>query len=210
MILRYLHADLKRYYSLIRFKGKWRKLNRHNNTLPSVVFPIDAVEVGKYTYGGLCVRNYGDTSAKLTIGNYCSIAQNSEFLLAGEHTYQTISTFPLKKYAFHITDCETKSKGNIVIGDDVWIGERALILSGVTIGQGAVIGAGAIVAKDVPPYAIFVGTQVLKYRFSESVREALCKLDYGRITPDDLIAMGNYPSIESFICSEKYADFIQK
>ena len=210
MLLRYLYADLKHYFLLVRFKVKWRKRNRHNSTLPAVVFPIDAVEVGKYTYGGLCVRNYGDTSAKLTIGNYCSIAQNSEFLLAGEHNYQTISTFPLKKYAFHVTESETKSKGNIVIGDDVWIGERAIILSGVTIGQGAVIGAGAIVAKDVPPYAIFVGTQVRKYRFSEPVREALCKLDYDRITPEDLIAMGDYSSIETFICSEMYAGFVKK
>jgi serine acetyltransferase len=60
-------------------------------------------------------------------------------------------------------------KGNITIGNDVWIGAKSTIMSGVKIGHGAVIGSGSVVAKDVPPYAIVVGNpaKVIKYRFDE-------------------------------------------
>ena len=82
---------------------------------------------------------------------------------------------------------EAISKGDITI-DDVWIGFRATILSGVHIGQGAVVAAGAVVTKDVPPYAIIGGVpaKIIKYRFSPEVIEQLLKLDYSKLT-DDMI-----------------------
>lgn len=208
-MLRFLRSDLLQYWSIIRFKARWRKRNKHNNTLPSVVFNIDSVIVGKYTYGGLCVKNYGDTSAKLIIGNYCSIAQTCEFILAGEHPYNTVSTFPLEKYGFRSTESETSSKGNIVVEDDVWIAERVTVLSGVTIGQGAIIGAGAIVTKNVPPYAIFVGNKVIKYRFSEETISRLCRLDYDRISPEDLRKAEEFESTDAFVNSELYLKLCQ-
>ncbi len=204
MILSFLKADLLRYCSLVIFKNKWRKRNKHNSTLPSVVFNIDTVTVGKYSYGGLCVKNYGDTQTKLKIGNYCSIAQNCEFCLAGEHSYNQVSTFPIEKYGLKSCNSEPLSKGDIVVEDDVWIGEGAIILSGVKIGQGAVIGAGAVVSKDVPPYGIFVGNQVKKYRFSEDVIKKLCLLKFDKITPEDLKKAAQYGSVEKFLQSELF------
>lgn len=204
MILSYIRADFISYCRLVIFKNKWRKRNKHNSTLPSVVFNMDTVSVGNYTYGGLCIKNYGDNSTKLKIGHFCSIAQNSEFCLAGEHSYHTVSTFPLEKYGFHSKDSEPLSKGDIILGDDVWIGERATILSGVKIGQGAIIGAGAIVAKDVPPYAIFVGSEVKNYRFSKDIIEKLCLLRYEKITPRELKEAQAYASTEEFINSELF------
>lgn len=209
MILSYIKADFLNYCRLVLFKNKWRRRNKHNNTLPSVVFNMDTVSVGNYTYGGLCVKNYGDKSTRLMIGHYCSIAQNSEFCLAGEHSYHTVSTFPLEKYGFHSRDNEPLSKGDIILGDDVWIGERATILSGVKIGQGAIIGAGAIVTKDVPPYAIFVGNGVKKYRFSKEIIEKLCLLKYEKITPQELKEAHSYASIEAFLDSELYEKMCQ-
>lgn len=83
---------------------------------------------------------------------------------------------------------DATSKGSIIVDDDVWIGYRATIMSGVHIGQGAVVAAGAVVTKDVPPYAIVGGVpaRVIKYRFSPEVIEHLLKLDYSKLS-DDMI-----------------------
>lgn len=91
----------------------------------------------------------------------------------------TLSTYPFR--AKCIGDLQAVAKGPIVIGDDVWIGYGATILSGVTLGKGCVVGARALVCKDVPPYAVVAGVpaRIIKYRFSEetiSVLEGL-KLD---------------------------------
>lgn len=79
---------------------------------------------------------------------------------------------------------EGVSKGNIIVDDDVWIGFRSTILSGVHIGQGAIVAAGSVVTKDVPPYAIVGGVpaKVLKYRFSHELIAELLKVDYGKLT----------------------------
>ena len=71
-------------------------------------------------------------------------------------------------------------KGDINVGNDVWIGATSTIMSGITIGDGAIIGAGAIITKDVPPYAIVVGNpgKVVKYRFTEEQIELLLKISW--------------------------------
>ena len=81
---------------------------------------------------------------------------------------------------------EGTSKGDIIVADDVWIGYRATILSGVHIGQGAVIAAGAVVTKDVPPYAIVGGVpaRVIKYRFPEEMVGELMRIDYSKLTEE--------------------------
>ena len=81
---------------------------------------------------------------------------------------------------------EGTSKGNITVDDDVWIGFRSTILSGVHIGQGAVIAAGSVVTKDVPPYAIVGGVpaKVIKYRFPSNIINELLKIDYKKMTED--------------------------
>ena len=138
--------------------------------------------VGKYTYGGLRVINYNENE-RLRIGSYCSIAQEVTFILNADHRTDTISTFPFKVKVLG-ESLEGTSKGDIIVADDVWIGYRATILSGVHIGQGAVIAAGAVVTKDVPSYAIVGGVpaRVIKYRFGEEVLTRLGKLDYSKLS----------------------------
>ena len=81
---------------------------------------------------------------------------------------------------------EGVSKGNIIVDDDVWIGFRSTILSGVHIGQGAIVAAGSVVTKDVPPYAIVGGVpaKVIKYRFSPEMITELLRVDYSQLTEE--------------------------
>ena len=175
-------------FDLKLFKIKWRKNNKHNFTRAKCKFPISIVKVGKYSYGPLNIKSSGCENEGLTIGNYCSIGGNVIFMLAGNHKYTTVSTYPFKSKLFReqFNEVETLSKGPIILEDDVWIGENSLILSGVKIGQGAIIGAGSVVAKDIPPYAIFAGGSIKKYRFSEEYVEKLKQIDYDKIGLTDI------------------------
>lgn len=172
------------YYVL---KKKWRKKNIHNFTKIKNRFNIDNLSVGKGTYGDIKIRDFGSDEWKMIIGNYCSIAPECTFLVTGNHQYDVISTFPWKNYFLNEENVETKKKGDILIGDDVWIGYGCLILSGVTIGQGAIIAAGSIVHKDVPPYAIYGGGRIIKYRFSREIIDTLLKIDFSKLERDTIV-----------------------
>lgn len=162
------------------FTDKWRKHNSHNFTTPANRFKADAVMVGKGTYGPLFVITRDYQNVKLVIGNYCSIADGVKFLLSGNHQYDIISTYPYELLLLNNKEAGIAvAKGNIVIGDDVWIGANAIICSGITIGQGAIVAAGAVVTKDVEPYAIVGGNpaRVIKYRFKEDIRNKLSSIN---------------------------------
>lgn len=161
----------------------WRAANRHNFAeLAPWVESLDRIAVGKGTYGFIVADIFGDGPERLEIGNYCSIGPDVRFIVASEHPYRGGSTYPFKvKYGGFPR--EAKSKGSIVVGDDVWIGARAIICSGVRIGQGAIIAAGAVVSKDVEPYAIVGGNpaKLIKYRFGEAVRRRLAEVDFSKL-----------------------------
>ena len=147
--------------------------------------PLTLITVGHDTYGKLNILWYRSPEDRLQIGCYCSIAKNVVFLLGGGHDYQNMMSFPLRNKLSRGEINESVSKGPIVVDDDVWIGYGATILSGVHIGQGAVIGAGSVVAKDIPPYAIYAGGRIIKYRFEEDVRKELLKIDFSKLTIDE-------------------------
>ena len=121
------------------------------------------------------------------IGKFCSIACGVQFLFnSANHTKKSLSTYPFplffEEWGLDIRDVASAwdNKGDIVIGNDVWIGYEAILLAGVTIGDGAVIGTRALVTKDVPPYTIVGGTpaRVLRKRFSEDTISALLRLKW--------------------------------
>lgn len=162
----------------IKHKKQWRKRNCHNTTIAATLFDFDSVIVGKNTYGALYVLNYGEKE-KLQIGSYCSIGPDVMFILNADHPTKNLSTFPFRVKCLNQYR-EGTSKGDIIVEDDVWIGYRSTIMSGVHIGQGAIIAAGSVVTKDVEPYAIVGGVpaKVIKYRFSDEIIEKLLKIDF--------------------------------
>lgn len=168
---------------LLRTQVAWRHKNAHNLTLPFNVFPLDRVTVGRNTYGPLEIHTWGAPVEKLTIGAYVSIARGVQFVLGGNHDYKRLSTYPVETMVLHQKPFEALSKGPIQVGDDVWLGMDAMVLSGVTIGQGAVVAAKSVVTKSVPPYAIVAGNPaaVIRYRFPDNVISQLLTIDYSQI-----------------------------
>lgn len=124
---------------------------------------------------------------KLIIGKFCSIACGAKFLFnSANHTLSSLSTYPFPLF-FEEWNLEKKdvtkswdNKGNIIIGNDVWIGYEAVILAGVTIGDGAIIGTRAVVTKDIPPYTIVGGVPAkpIKKRFSEEIISKLLDIQW--------------------------------
>lgn len=124
---------------------------------------------------------------KLMIGKFCSIAHGAKFLFnSANHTQSSLSTYPFPIF-FEEWGLERKdvanawdNKGDIIIGNDVWIGYEAVILAGVTIGDGAIIGTRALVTRDVTPYTIVGGipAKPIKKRFSEQTISALLEIQW--------------------------------
>lgn len=140
-------------------------------------------EIGEYTFGCPEVLEWGDGDAELSIGKFCSIARDVKILLGGEHRHDWLSTYPFPDFFDELNpdrDEHLISKGSVKIGNDVWIGFGATILSGVSIGNGAVIGARAVVAKDIPAYSIAVGNpaRVIKQRFDDETIAELTRLEW--------------------------------
>lgn len=146
-------------YKLHRFQINWKKNNPENTTTVNNIFDTKLVEVGNASYGELNIVSFG-SKGKLHIGKFVSIAQEVAFILDAEHYTNHLSTYPYKVKYLGIEKEESFGKGDIIVGDDVWIGYRSIIMSGVHIGQGVVVAAGSVVTKDVPPYAIVGGRQL--------------------------------------------------
>lgn len=146
------------------------------------------------------------------IGKFCSIGPNfiSGF---GIHPTNGISTSPIfystQKQSGTSFTKENKIKETlpILIGNDVFIGMNVIILDGVTIGDGAVIGAGAVVSKNIPPYAIAVGSpiKIIRYRFNDEQISKLLKIQWWNFDEESLREVEyNFFDIENFI--NKYYD----
>ncbi|HEV3312153.1 MAG TPA: CatB-related O-acetyltransferase [Chloroflexota bacterium] len=141
---------------------------------------IRASSIDDYTYVGI-----DSIVQRSTVGKFCSIAPEV-FLGLVNHPTETVSTHPaffLRRppdWNFVDSDHFAEEPPGVTVGNDVWIGFRASVMSGVTIGDGAVIAAGAIVTKDVSPYAIWGGVpaKFIRYRFDPSTIEALLEIKW--------------------------------
>ena len=144
------------------------------------------IEIGDYTMYNDFVNNpldfqrnnvlyhYPINKDRLIIGKFCSIACGAKFIFTGaNHTLNSLSTYPFpiffEEWGLDVANITSAwdNKGDIVVGNDVWIGYEAIIMQGVTIGDGAIIGTRALVTKDVPPYCVVGGVpaKIIKKRF---------------------------------------------
>jgi virginiamycin A acetyltransferase len=144
-------------------------------------FSHPQVTVGEHTYGLRRESFFAyHPNDRVLIGKFCSIADGVRFVFGGHETGR-VSTFPFKAVCFgDEPHADSISKGDIVIGNDVWLGFNAMILSGVKIGHGAIVAAGAVVSQDVPPYALVGGVpaRVIKQRLRPDQIEALLKIQW--------------------------------
>ena len=157
------------------------------------------VEVGDYTMYNDFVNDprdfqknnvlyhYPINRDRLRIGKFCSIACGAKFIFtSANHKLGSLSTYPFPLFfeewdldKANLTD-SWDNKGDIVIGNDVWIGYEAVVMQGVTIGDGAIIGARAVVTKDIPPYTIVGGVPAkpIRKRFSDEIISRLLEIKW--------------------------------
>lgn len=195
---------------------------------PNTLFPLTGVErlcflknliknpqivVGDYTYYDdfETVENFEKnvkylfdfTGDKLIIGKFCMIASGVEFIMNGaNHLVESISSFPFAifggDWANSMEGKTYPNRGNIVIGNDIWLGYQSTILSGVTVGHGAIVGAKSVVTSDVPPYSIVGGNpaRIIRMRHDEATIKTLLELawwdwDLEKITRHVSLLMGH-------------------
>lgn len=191
-----------------------KRLNRDNQTRLHLAHLVarrpGQIVVGAYTYGRPKVR-FPESGAKLVIGRYGSIADGVEILLGGNHRLDWTTTYPfpalpgLWPAAAGFTGHDA-TRGDVVIGHDVWLGSQCMILSGVTIGHGAVVAARTVVRRDVPPYAIVAGNpaRVFRLRFDEAKVAALLETrwwDLPKARVEALLPLLLSSRIEEFIAA---------
>lgn len=184
------------------------------------------IEVGDYTY----YHDFADPLGfernvhylfpfeddRLVIGRFCAIAARTSFLMNGaNHGLDGPGTYPFGIFGEGWEGAMPErwpSKGDLVVGHDVWIGFGATLLAGVTVGHGAVIGAMSVVASDVPPYAIVAGNpaRVVRHRQSPAAIEILLRLAWwdwpiARVTEHvELIAGGDAASLERAAAGDRW------
>lgn len=158
-------------------------------------------KINKYSYVG-----HNSTIINSQIGSFCSIADN--VIIGGaSHPITWVSTSPAftegknilnKNFSTHSFNASKQTN----IGSDVWIGNNAIIKSGIDIGHGAIIGMGAIVTKSIPPYEIWGGNpaRLIKKRFSDEISEQLLKSEWWNFPEEKLVELAPlFDDVENFI-----------
>lgn len=170
------------------------------------------LNVGPYTYGHEKIKIIHSNEGKiLHIGKFCSIADGVVVILGSNHRIDWVTTYPfghINKDKFpklQINPGHPSTKGDVTIGNDVWIATNAVILSGVKIGDGAVVAAYSIVTKDVPPYCVVAGNpaKVVKKRFNDTVINKLLEIKWWDLDENSI------NKISDLLCSNDIDNFIK-
>jgi acetyltransferase-like isoleucine patch superfamily enzyme len=148
--------------------------------MPRVLKTDPLFEVGAHSYGFEGTDRMFGPEEQIIVGKYCSAAADVKLISGGNHPMH-VGTFPFKSELVGPWQVEDGwSKGPILIGHDVWLGNGSTLLSGISIGSGSVVGAGAVVAASFPPYSLIVGSpaKLARQRFSDSIIDALLKISW--------------------------------
>jgi acetyltransferase-like isoleucine patch superfamily enzyme len=172
----------------------------------------DITEYGKYTYGTdrIYIWTTDGCPDKFITGKFCSLGHDIRCIM-GNHDTSWVTTFPFgheyKEIFPHHGEGHPLNKGNVTIGNDVWIGNFTTFVGGVKVGDGAVIAACSHVVKDVPPYTIVGGNpaKIIRKRFTDEQIEELLKIQWWNWDEDKIreaVPLLSSPDISEFI--EKY------
>ncbi len=179
----------------------------HTSCFIKNVITAPNISVGDYTYyddpadpAGFeknnVLFNWPEFGDRLIIGKFCSIACGTQFIMGpANHRISSVTTYPFavfggewaERVPSHLS--QLPFKGDIVVGNDVWIGRNSVILPGVTIGDGAIVAAHSVVARDVEPYTVVGGNpaRFLKKRFREELIQLLLRLRWWDFPPEKLV-----------------------
>ncbi len=139
-------------------------------------------EIGEWTHGHYGLQVLSAEGGTLRIGKFCSIARGVTIILGGEHRTDWVSTyaFPALVRGAEAYQGHSRSKGDVVIGNDVWVGINSIIMSGVTLADGMVVGAGSVVRRSFPPYSIVAGNpaSLAGYRFPKEIIDELIRMQW--------------------------------
>jgi acetyltransferase-like isoleucine patch superfamily enzyme len=154
-------------------------VNDHRTT--RMAYSKARLVMGRGSYGEPLVATFPGDTSRVTVGAFCSFALDVVLMDGGNHRVDWVTTYPFRaRYGLPgaYQDGQPTSKGDIVIGNDVWVGRGARVMSGVTIGDGAVIGAYSVVTRNVRPFAIAVGqpARELRRRFADEQISALLRI----------------------------------
>ena len=174
----------------------------------------------KYTYGAehIQIKDWGE-GTKLTVGSFCSLSDKLVVFLGGNHRHDWVTTFPfgtVHTNVFPHPKWETNfSNGDVVIGNDVWVGSNCSIMSGVTIGDGAVIAANSNVTKNVEPYTIVGGNpvKVIRKRFTDVQIKRLLELSWWNLSDEKIRTLIPYllsPDVESLLSFAEQNNLIDR
>jgi len=168
--------------------------------------------VGKSTYGAHNIEiYYWGENTWLDIGNFCSISGHIEVYLGGNHRIDWATTYPFghinqQIYPNFKGEGHPQTKGNVKIGNDVWVGTRVTIMSGVTIGDGACLANNSVITKDVEPYSVVGGNpfKLIKKRFDDKTINKLLELKWWELEDYHINEMSPY------LCNENFKDYLDE
>ena len=192
------------------FRSHNKHINKkYSNKVNELHEKYPQYEIGRGTYGTPEILSWAE-GATFKIGAFCSIAEGVRFYLGGEHRADWVTTYPFSYFwesGRHI-EGHPKTKGDIIVGNDVWIGAEAVIMSGVRIGDGAVVGARAVVTKNIESYAIYAGNpaRLIKKRFDEETIQKLLGLKWWNFKDEEieqLLPLMLSTDIQKFIVEAK-------
>lgn len=193
---------LKEKYQRMQFKKQLKQAHPLEKGMLKFKNRYPEYDYGYGSYGTPLV-DHANQDARLKIGSFCSIAGGVKILLGGNHNVKAITTFPFYERLPNVP-AHKETKGNVIIGNDVWLATDCLILSGVSIGHGAVVAARAVVTKDIPPYAIVGGNpaKVIRYRFPEDICQALLANPWWALPREEII------QIAPLLCSDRVEELL--
>ena len=205
--------NIKKFFKIFKKKKIYKNYFLRDNLKKEI--KANLAEIGKWRYGNPTVYRW-DWKSKIIIGNFCSLGPDINFYVGADHRSDWVSTSPLPASQFSETFKKANliknfstSKGDIVIGHDVWIGGRSTILSGVKIGTGAIIAAGSIVVNDVMPYTISGGNpnREIKKRFEEEIIKKLLHTEWWLMEDKQIDELSKYLLSSDF---ENFFSFVKR